>query len=209
MEIDVNSDEFKAAVAAAVESEVAALKSKNSELITELRKARQGRTIDPAEVDQLQATIDKLNDELKTTQKAHKDALKQAETLQKQYESESGFTRSLIVENGLLAELSKAGVTNPAHQKAAAALLKSSGIEVVADGEKRIAKVGDKSLADFVKEWAAGDDGKHFITAPNNSGGGASGGGNGGGAAGKGKIDGTPEERAAYFAAKFPDLKSA
>ena len=71
---------------------------------------------------------------------------------------------------------------NPAHLKATQAMLRGQ-VQIVADGDKRIAKVGDKALKDFVKEWAAGDEGKHFVQAPGNAGGGASGGS--GGAAGK------------------------
>jgi hypothetical protein len=79
-------------------------------------------------------------------------------------------------------------------------------VQIVVEGDARIAKIGDKALSDFVKEWAAGDEGKHFVQAPANSGGGATGGNGGGAASIKGKVDGSPVERAAYFAAKYPDL---
>jgi len=112
-----------------------------------------------------------------------------------------------LVDNGLVSELTKAGVTNPYHLKAAQALLKSQ-VQLVQDGETKLAKVGDKNLPDFVKEWANGDEGKHFVAAKQNAGGGANG-GQGGGAAGiLGKVDGSPAERAAYFAQKF-NLQSA
>ena len=54
-------------------------------------------------------------------------------------------------------------------------------VVLTADGENRIAKVGDKPLAEFVKAWAVSDEGKAFVDAPGNSGGGAHGGGSGGG----------------------------
>jgi hypothetical protein len=76
-------------------------------------------------------------------------------------------------------------------------------VQIVVEGDARVAKIGDKALSDFVKEWAAGDEGKHFVQAPANSGGGATGGNGGGVASNKGRIDGSPEERATYFAAKF------
>ncbi|MES2637349.1 MAG: hypothetical protein V4605_08490, partial [Pseudomonadota bacterium] len=50
-------------------------------------------------------------------------------------------------------------------------------VTVVTEGDKRITKVGDKLLNDHLKEWGATDEGKHFISAPNNSGGGSQGGG--------------------------------
>lgn len=44
------------------------------------------------------------------------------------------------------------------------------------DGES-VAKVGDKTIDEYVKEWATTDIGKHFIEAKRNSGGGGGGGG--------------------------------
>jgi hypothetical protein len=57
-------------------------------------------------------------------------------------------------------------------------MLKES-VSLSIDGETRKAMMGDKSLSDAIKEWAASDEGKYFIAAPNNNGGGASGGGGG------------------------------
>jgi len=48
--------------------------------------------------------------------------------------------------------------------------------QIIADGDTRVAKIGDKSVSDFVKDWAASDDGKHFVSAPANGGGGSQGG---------------------------------
>ena len=59
----------------------------------------------------------------------------------------------------------------------------SSQVAVTADGETRVAKIGDKALSDAITEWAKGDEGKHFVAAAHNSGGGAAGGGGAGGAA--------------------------
>ena len=50
----------------------------------------------------------------------------------------------------------------------------ASQVQVVADGDSRSLKVGDKGLSDYMKEWAAGDEGKHFVTAAASNGGGAS-----------------------------------
>lgn len=181
MTIDVNSQEFKDAVQAAVDAATEGLATKNRELLGEVKKLKRGAEIDPAEVQALESQIDTLKADLTKAQKEAKAFAKQAEDSTKALESESGFTRSLLIEQGLTAELVSAGVKNPAHLKAALAMLKSDA-QVVQDGDKRVAKIGDKAIKDYVKEWAAGDDGKHFITADQNSGGGASGGGGGGGA---------------------------
>lgn len=181
MTIDVNSQEFKDAVQAAVDAATEGLATKNRELLGEVKKLKRGVEIDPAEFEALESQIDTLKADLNKAQKEAKTFAKQAEDSTKALESESGFTRSLLIEQGLTAELVSAGVKNPAHLKAALAMLKSDA-QVVQDGDKRVAKIGDKAIKDYVKEWAAGDDGKHFITADQNSGGGASGGGGGGGA---------------------------
>jgi hypothetical protein len=65
-------------------------------------------------------------------------------------------------------------VTNPINLKAAKAML-AAQVNIVTEGDKRIAKVGDKLLADHLKEWSATDEGKHFVSADNNSGGGGHG----------------------------------
>lgn len=203
MTIDVNSQEFKDAVQAAVDAATEGLAAKNRELLGEVKKLKRGAEIDPAEVAALESQIDTLKADLTKAQKEAKAFAKQAEDNAKALESESGFTRSLLVEQALTSELMSAGVKNPAHLKAAKALLKSD-VQVITDGDQRVAKIGDKALKDYVKEWAAGDDGKHFVSADQNSGGGA-GGGSGAGGAGsvKGKIDGSESERAAYFASKY------
>ena len=172
---EMTPEALQQAITDAVETATAPLVKKNRELLGELKEARKGKDIDPAEIERLEAKIESLNGELTTANKAAKDATKAAETAAKALESETGFTARLLVDNGLVAELTKAGVTNPAHLKAAQALLRN-GVQIVAEGESRVAKVGDKLLADVVKEWAAGDEGKHFVAAPANSGGGANGG---------------------------------
>jgi len=43
------------------------------------------------------------------------------------------------------------------------------------EGSDRFAKVGEASIQDFAKEWAAGEEGKNFVSAELNTGGGANG----------------------------------
>jgi len=181
MTIDVNSQEFKDAVQAAVDSATEGLARKNSELLGEVKKLKRGAEIDPAEMTALESQIDALKADLTKAQKEAKTFAAKADEFGKLLESESGFTRSLLIEQGLTAELVAAGVKNPAHLSGALALLKS-GAQVVQDGDSRIAKIGDKALKDYVKEWAGGEVGKHFVSADQNSGGGAFGGGSGSGA---------------------------
>lgn len=188
--------EVKAMIADAVEEATEGLANKNRELLADLRKAKAGKNIDPADIEKLESQIDSLKAELTTAQKAANTATKQAEDAAKALQAESGFTQKLLIENGLAAELTKNGVTNAVNLKAAQSMLKD-GVKVVIDGDARVAKVGDKALSDYIKEWAGSDEGKHFVSAPLNGGGGAIGGG--------GKATGKTMSRSAFESASPAD----
>lgn len=138
------------------------------------RKLRAASEINPEDLSAAEDRADRAEARAKELEKTAKDAVKAKETAETSLKTEQGFTHKLLVENGLREQLVAAGVTHPAHQKGAIAML-STQVQVAADGENRIAKVGDKALADFVKEWASGDEGKAFVSAPVNGGGGAPG----------------------------------
>jgi hypothetical protein len=175
-------DDLKAKIDAAVKEATEGLAAKNAELLSEVKELRKGKTIKPEDVEKLETQIETLQADLAKAQKDLKTANTAAEQATNALKSEQGFTQKLLVENGLTAELTKNGVTNPAFIKAAQSLL-ASQTQIVADGEKRIAKIGDKTLAEFIPEWAKSDEGKHFVAAPGNNGGGAGGGSNGAGSA--------------------------
>jgi len=170
--------EEKAALDAAIETATAPLIAKNRELLGELKEARKGRTIDPAQVEALESRIEALNADLAAANKTAKDATKAAETAAKALESEAGFSQRLLVDNGLLSALTAHGVSDPFYQKGAAALLRSQ-VQIVIDGDNRVAKIGDKPLDVAIKEWVGSDEGKRYAMAPGNSGGGAAGGAGG------------------------------
>lgn len=205
MSIDLESPEAKAAIKAAVEEATAALAAKNKELLGELKEARKGKTINPEDVEKLESRIEELTGQLSEAQKTAKKATTDAEKATKALADAEGFTQRLLVDNGLTDALTKAGVSNPVHLKAAKALLNGQ-VQIVADGDNKVAKVGDKALADFIGEWAKGDEGKFFVAAPNNSGGGATGGGGNPGKA-KGDLGGDRTARVAALNERFPELK--
>lgn len=173
-EIDLTSPEVKQAIADAVAEEVKGLKAKNAELIDANKKLRKGQEIDPADLERAENERDQYKQQLNDANKALKKANTDVEAANKRADAAEGFGTKLLVENGLNEALAKAGVTNPVHQKAAKAML-GGQVQIVADGDSRVAKVGDKALADFVTEWAGSDEGKHFVTAADVSGGGAQG----------------------------------
>ena len=168
-------EEIQAKIDAAVEEATNGLKTKNAELLGEVKKLKKGSAVDPVEVEKLESTIEELKTQLSESGKQVKKLTKDFETASNALKTESGFTEKLLKQNGLAAELAKNGVTNPALLEAAQALL-GAHVQIVADGENRMAKVGDKALDAYVKEWAGSDKGKHFVTAAGNSGGGAQGG---------------------------------
>ena len=199
MAYDPKDLDTKAALKAAIEEAVAeattGLVAKNTELLGKLKKATKDAQIDPAEHAALQAELDATQVKLTDALKAAKTATTEAEKIKKAYENESKVAHRLLVDNGLSVALLEAGVKKPAYQKAAIAML-AGQVVLTADGENRIAKVGDKLLKDFVAEWSKSDEGKAFVDAPVNTGGGAQGGGDGKGTSGFEKIT-SPEARLA------------
>lgn len=169
MPLDINDPDVKAAIEAAVDDAVSGLKAKNIDLAARLEKARKGREIDPDEHSQLEVRNAELETQLAAATKANKTATIELDKFKKAHESESNFTRQLLVDNGLVDALTKAGVTNPTSLKAAKAMLKD-GVSLVVDGDVRKAMLGDKDLGEAITEWAGSDEGKHFVAAPVNSG---------------------------------------
>lgn len=176
--MDITEEELKAKIDEAVEAATGGLAKKNQELLTELKEARKGRAIDPAELDRLQSKIDALEVDLGNANKSSKEQAKLLKQAQDALASESGFTQKLLLDNGLTDALVKVGVANQ-FLPAVKAMLGTQA-KIIVDGDARKAVIGDKELSEFVSSWATSDEGKHYIAAPGNGGGGASGGaGNG------------------------------
>jgi hypothetical protein len=203
MAIDRNDPEIKALLEEATD----ALSAKNRELLNEVKtlkvKAR-GADIDPAEHANLQRQVDELTAKLGDAEKTGK---REIEKLTKTLAEKDGALSQHLIDAGLTDALAKAGV-GPHYLNAVKAMFKGQAV-LKAEGAEYKALIGDKPLPEAITAWAGTDEGKHFIAAPANNGGGAPGGtGKPIAPSTKGKIDGTPEERAAYFAAKFPDLQN-
>jgi DNA-binding helix-hairpin-helix protein with protein kinase domain len=174
MSIDLNAPEVQEAIKAAVDAAIKPLAEKRDELLGEVKKLRKESTIKPEDLEAVEKERDELKSALTAAQKEAKQLADAAKKADEALKAESAFNHRLLVENGLTDELTKAGVTNPAFLKAVKSTL-ASQVAVVVEGDTRIAKAGDKPLSEFVKEWASSDEGKFFVTAPENSGSGASG----------------------------------
>lgn len=175
MPFDPNDPDVKVAIANAVEEATSSLKRKNDDLFVEVKKLKKGREIDPDEVSKLERERDELLERVLKAEKELSVSKKAAETISKNYESELAFTSRLLVDNGLREALLEVGVKNPVHAKAVMAMMRNE-VKVASEGENRIARVGDKDLKTHIKEWSLSDEGKQFISAPENFGGGANGG---------------------------------
>lgn len=171
---------------AELEQRLSELSQQNQDLSRENAKWRrqaQGKDLPPevqAKIEQLEEQNEAFKIQLGEAQKTVKLATTEAEKAKKALEGAEGFTQKLLVDNGLTDALTKAGVTNPVHLKAAKSML-AGQVAIVADGDNRMAKIGDKDLAAAIGEWAKGDEGKFFVAAAQNNGGGANGSNSSGG----------------------------
>ncbi len=190
-------DELIASIEAMQESQ----KGLKADLAKAKAKAK-GAEIDPEEHAALQTKVEELSNELS---KATGNSKKEIDKLTAQLQEKDGALNTYLIEAGLTDALAKSGV-KPEFMDASKALLKAQAVIKAENGQYQ-ALIGEKPLADAIKEWAVSETGKHFVAAPANSGGGSQGGGGNGGNQNKGKIDGTAAERAAYFATKFPELQ--
>lgn len=151
------------------------LETKNEELIGENRKLKRGNEIKPEDLTAAEERADKAEKALADAQKQVKTLTTERDKAVKALEDETGFTRGLLVENGLKDTLIKGGVKDEDYLDALVTKF-SKGATVVVDGDTRKAMLGDKELGAVVTEYLGTDAGKKFIAAPSNGGGGAPGG---------------------------------
>lgn len=177
----------KADLEAAVEKATSALKesidrleTKNKELIGENRKLKAAGEIKPEDLTAAEDRADKAEAELADLKKQVGTITKERDKAVKDLETESGFTQKLLIQDGLKAALIENGVKDADFIDTLSAKF-ARDAKVVADGETRKVMLGDKALADAIKEFAGSDSGKKFVAAAQNSGGGAPGGSGGSG----------------------------
>jgi len=195
-----------ALIADTLKTALAGMQAKNDEILAKLATARASATpegIDLAALqkasDDLKALQDKGLEEqgeykklLETSREQHATALKE---LTDKFDASEASVKHLMVNQGLSAALSSHNI-NPVLLDSAIHLL-SGDVTLTDLNGTRVAQVGDKNLADYVKDWIGGDVGKNFAMAQQNGGGGAN--GNNG-------TNGTPDENAKLFTNEGWDL---
>lgn len=178
-EIDLSMvpEEAREALASSItdahEADIAGLKQKNSNLIQANKSLKAGgvdaRVHD--ELAQAQEQMAELNAKLKAADgvKSRLES-KLASEVQAREKIQGEFT-SAKIDAELSSALTAAGVSNPAYLSASKALLKGQ-LSLGEDG----VTMGDKPLAEALKEWTGSDEGKAFISAPTGGSGPAKGG---------------------------------
>lgn len=177
----------QADVDAAIAEAKKGLEAKRDELLTEVKnlkaELRKTQDINPADLQAAEERAEKAEAALKEAQGQVKALTTERDKAVKALESETGFTQKLLIQDGLKSALLANGVKDEDFIDALSTKFAGSA-SVVVEGDVRKAMIGDKAVGDYVKEWAASDAGKKFVSAPDNSGGGATG-GKGGGQGGK------------------------
>lgn len=180
-------DALKRQLAEATES-IEALKVKNKELLEEKRATKSGAERQLLEA---QDRIAELEAQAAKTVAEHKKVMDKAtadlKAAQDAAAAKSASLSRLIKDEGLAKELLAAGVKNPAHLKAAQAMLRELVQVDEAKGEAFVVAKDPKTgaetrqaLGEYVsKTWAVSDEGRAFVSVPASSGGGSSGPGSG------------------------------
>ena len=182
----------------ALKDEVDALKNKNKELLTEVKKERnKNRELNledfnklTEKVEQLESENSKLNGTIKL-----KDI--EVQKLSTSFQEANGKLEQLSYDDAITKVVD--GLKLAGNKQAIAKkLLKAES--TFKDGALSF---GDKSVDDFVKDWTSPTgEGYMFLEGTQHSGGGASGGSNTNISV-SGKLDGTKAEQEAYIKAKF------
>lgn len=156
------------------------------------KKLKDGKTDDAAHQRQLV--------ELRKTLEAERDEWKG------KFEGEVTKGKKAKINADLTDALAASGITNPSFVKAARALLEPR-VAMDTDDASMDIGLGPMGIAEAVKRWAAGDEGKSFVAPAK----GDNAKGNDGGHQQqkvKGDFGGDPKARAAAIAAKFPELEA-
>lgn len=185
----LKTEDGKAVLDGLLEQTVKGLKSKNEELLEKLKKEKDSKNSVESRLDALEQEkreaeekiAEKSGDFNKLKEQLEQRHAKEIEKRDKVNKELSDKLNNHVLGNGLTEALVKAKV-RPEMMSAAKALIKSTTQGEVGDNDGvPFAKFDGKAVDEFVTGWSQSDEGKHFISADQNSGGGSN------GANGKGK----------------------
>jgi FtsZ-binding cell division protein ZapB len=164
---DTSIEKLQADLAKALES-IEKLQTKNSELISREKTAKQAADdAKTAAEEAAQSAAEKAGD-VDSVKASYEARLKKlTDDHSSAVKGLNGQLTTLLIDNGIKAELAAHNV--PAHfHKAVTAMMKADA--TIKDGA---ALIGDLPLADAFASFVTSDEGKHYVSAPQNSGGGA------------------------------------
>ena len=148
-----------------------AVSGKKDELLDELKKERRKHQ-DSIDMEKYQDLEDKFSALESDYKKLQKESAVNVDKLQTQLNLKTDSLNNLLIDGGLTDSLLKAGV-KAEFMDATKALLR--GQAKLVESESGIqAMMGDKSISEFIDGWAK-EQGKHFISANDNSGSGSGG----------------------------------
>jgi hypothetical protein len=197
----MKTEDGKAVLESLLEPTVKGLKSKNEELLEKLKKEKDSKTDIESRLEGLEekkreaeekaaeksGDFNKLKEQLETRHN------KEVEKLQGEKKELIGKLDTHVLGNGLTEALVKAKI-RPEMMGAAKALIRQTTQGEVGDNDGTpFAKFDGKAVDEFVTGWSQSDEGKHFVSADQNSGGGSNG-ANGKGKAGTDKKSMTRDE---------------
>ena len=161
---------------------MAALASKNAELLGELKQTRARlKELDGIDIDQLKAAANELQQrkhkELEEGKEYEKLIVQQREDHAKELAAKEeelakarASVRGVVVDSALRGALAASHV-DPVMMDAAVDML-SNKVSVTDAGEERQARIGDKDVKDWVSDWSKSEVGKRFVLAQSGTGGG-------------------------------------
>ncbi len=171
------SDEVKVQIKERADARASGLISKKDELINKLNKLKDEGSATQAELEQLRQLKNTYEQQQAESQGKYQEALEIAEKrmqselekAQSQLAEYQQREQNYLINDGLNRAFDKAEI-KPELKPAVEALFKSQA--TVTDGQ---AMIGDKSLSEYIQEWAKSDEGAPFVLEPHNSGGNANG----------------------------------
>lgn len=158
----------------------------------------------PEDLDRISTENDdlklKLDEVTRRAEKAEKAMATAEKTFTEKLTAKSVSLQRLMRDEALLKELTANGVKTEFLGPVSAYLrdrvqVDEDAMQAFGVGKDKDGKETKKALAEFVKEWAGSDEGKHYVAASASSGAGASGGGSGGGGGGVDLSKLSPTER--------------
>ena len=188
---------LKTSIDTAVTASVSGLTTKNEEMAKSIKEFKEKHNLSNEEYDALKAQADKAKELEDRARKGESEYETNLRVSQEQHATEWAELHDTLAgqdkvakKNLVTGELSTALAfvnCNPALIDAAIKLVQDDVAVIESDGNM-VAKVGDKTVREFVVSWAKSEVGKNFVLAKKNSGGG-----------GKKHGDGFTEDEAAIY----------